>query len=76
MHTEEEAKTTDRIFDVTVVITKTVRVRVPAAVVNKGESYEDVAEEFGEGGKSTWPEYVLSEEEDRDVEMVTEVTTP
>lgn len=63
----------DRIFDVEITITKMVRVRVPVddpKVVREGEDVEDIAEEFALGGKASWPEWVISEDEDHDVESV------
>lgn len=65
----------DRIFDVEYTLTRTVRVRVPndPQIVYRGENPEDVAEEFALGGKSAWPEYVLSSDEDYDVESVREI---
>lgn len=66
----------EKIFDVEISITRKVRVRVPddPAIVysSRGESQEDVAEEFALGGKGVWPDYVISSDEDYDVESVTE----
>lgn len=65
----------DKIYDVRVVITKTVRVRVPVddAEVMGGSTPLEAAEEFGLGGKRSWPEFVISEESDHDVDDITEV---
>lgn len=65
----------DRIFDVEITITKTVRVRVPADMKDHPphSDDEDAAEEFALGGKAAWPEYVISEDEDYDIESVREL---
>jgi hypothetical protein len=66
----------DRIYDVEITISKTVRVRVPVddhAVVQPDEDPEAVAEEFALGGKVAWPDYVISVSTDHDVESVTEI---
>jgi hypothetical protein len=61
----------DRIFDVEVIVTRFVRVRVPDdPEILMGNSPEEVAEEFAGGG---WPEYVLSQEEDYTIESVRSV---
>jgi hypothetical protein len=61
----------DNIFDVEITVTKFVRVRVPDdPEVLMGDTPEEVAEEFALGGKSGWKEYVISEEENYDVESV------
>lgn len=65
--------TEERIFDVEITTTRYVHVRVPADVLNDGEDAEDAAEEFALGGKTSWPEYVISEEASPDVETVTEI---
>jgi hypothetical protein len=65
----------EQVFDVIVTVTKKVRVKVPSEVLSKTrqEDPKEVAEEFALGGRSSWPEYVLSEDENYDVESVTEV---
>lgn len=63
----------ETIFDVELTITKTVRVRVPADVLSTGENPEEAAKEFAQGGKAAWPDYVISEDEDCDVDGVTQV---
>lgn len=65
----------DRIFDVEITITKTVRVRIPDDMKNHPPRTpdEESAEELALGGKAAWPEYVLSEDEDFEVESVREV---
>lgn len=66
---------TTKTFEVEITITKFVKVRVPSEVL-EGPPYgtaEDAAEEFALGGKSSWPEYVISEDEDYDVESVREI---
>lgn len=66
----------DRVFDVELTITKTVRVKVPDYMKDHPphSTDEEAAEEFAIGGKALWDEFVLSEDEDIDVESVTEVT--
>lgn len=64
----------ETIFDVELTVTKTVRVRVPSSVLNDGGSPEEAAEEFAQGGKAAWPDYVISEDEDCDVDSVTLVS--
>lgn len=63
-------------FDVEITTTKTVRVRVPLdpQIIGR-DAPEKVAEEFAQGGKAAWPEYVLDEEEDTEVDAVNEVET-
>lgn len=68
---------TEKIFDVEISVTRRVRVRVPDDVVykNRGETFADAAfaaaaEEFAIGGKSGWPEYVISEDENYEIESV------
>lgn len=65
----------DKIYDVVITVTKTVRVRVPDDLVEEDETAEDVAEEFALGGKSSWPDYVISEDVESDVESVEESTS-
>ena len=64
-----------RVFDVTVTITKTVRVKVPDDVLSKTnpEDPKEVAEEFALGGRSSWPKYVINEDEYYDIDSVREV---
>lgn len=72
-----KVKLTERIFDVEITITKTVRVRVPddpeIVYKSRGETQASVAEEFALGGKASWPEYVISSDEDYEIEGVKEV---
>ena len=64
----------DKIFDVLITIEKTVRVRVPDDQdVLQGDTPEEVAEEFAQGGRETWPDYFISCDEDLTVESVTRV---
>jgi hypothetical protein len=66
----------DKLFDVQITITKTIRVRIPAnnpLLVSGDETAADVAEEIAIGGKERWPLLVLSEHEDFDIESVREV---
>lgn len=64
----------DRIYDVEITITKTVRVRVPDDVLTgSNNDPEEAAEEFALGGKASWPNYVLTESQDTDIESVREV---
>lgn len=66
-----EEKMADRTYDVEITITKTVRVRVPDDVlIGSNSDPEEAAEEFALGGKSSWPDYVLTESEDHDIESV------
>ena len=63
-----------RTYDVELTITKTVRVRVPLdEKITNGDAPEKVAEEFATGGKALWPEWVISEDEDLDIDSVREV---
>jgi hypothetical protein len=63
----------DKIFDVTIITTKTVRVRVPADMVEPGEDPSMVAEEFALGGKLQWSGYVISEDGDYEIDSTVEV---
>lgn len=67
----------DRIFDVEITITKTVRVRVPddpeIVYAARGETPATAAEDFALGGESQWPEYVISTDEDYEVDSIKEV---
>ena len=65
----------DRIFEVELVITKKVRVRVPDYVKDHAPytSDEESAEEFALGGKATWNQFVIREDVDCDVESVREI---
>lgn len=73
----DKVKLTDRIFDVEITITKTVRVRVPddpeIVYKSRGETAASVAEEFALGGKASWPEYVISSDEDYEIEGIKEI---
>lgn len=63
-----------RTFDVSITVNKIVRVRVPMdEVVTNGDDPEEVAKEFAEGGKLTWPQWVVSEDEDIEVDQIDEV---
>jgi hypothetical protein len=63
-----------KIFDVEITVSKTVRVKVPLdEKITNGDPLREVAEEFALGGKAAWPEWVLSEDEEFEVDGVREV---
>ena len=62
----------ERIFDVEITVRKTVRVRVPDEVLQRGTA-EEAAEEFGLGGSRLWGKYVICENEEHDVEEIREI---
>lgn len=67
---------TYRTFEVDLTITKTVRVRVPMdEKITNGDAPEKVAEEFAMGGRALWPKWVITEDEEADVDSVREITS-
>lgn len=63
----------DRIFEIELTIGRTVRVRIPDDIVKEGETHESVAEEIALGGKESWPEYVIRENDDADIDWIQEL---
>ena len=66
----------DRFYDVEIIVTKNVRVRVPDNALDPPTDCPiEAAEEFALGGASSWPDYVMHEDADHQVETVTQVTS-
>lgn len=66
----------EAIYDVVMTITRRVRVKFDITnreLLREDEDPEDVAEEFARGGKRLWPDYVISTEEEADLDSIMEV---